>query len=460
MTDASKKKSSGGDFFTDAGQADHLAEALLLGQNIWVPELGWLTWSETHWQEIHDAQVLERVKRHVRAKFRGAAQAMAASDDTKLIDGWRSMLSAKRMNAALNLTRGIEGIIVMGAELDEDRHLLNMADGTLDLRTGEVQPHDRDQHLTMVTPTGMGDKGSELWTSFLERVQPDADVRAFLKRLMGSSLIGEIREHVMPIHNGEGANGKGAFRSAILHALGPYCLEVDPAILIAGKHSRHLTFLMELRGKRLVFCSETSRDARFNEAEMKRLVGGDPIQANRMRHDPITFLPSHTLMMVTNFLPEISGDDEANWRRVLVIPWDVVIPVEERDLQLPEKLREATPAILTWLYEGWMEYQRVGLSPPDKVRLRTAKYREDNDAIAQFVGERCMRSTAATVKPRDLYEAWVRWSAKNGHIAGSEKAFTMALNKRGFEKAGRVWAGLGLYSEDDEEPGDYRLHAA
>jgi putative DNA primase/helicase len=314
VTDAepkkAKPKTSGSDFFTDAGQADHLAEAVLLGRYIWVPELGWLAWTGTHWQEAHDAEVVERVKQHVRSKFREAVKAMGESDDTNLIDGWRSMLSAKRMTAALNLTRGIKGILVMGADLDEDRYLLNMADGTLDLRAGEPKPHDRRDHLTMVTPTGMSDTGDELWTGFLMRVQPDPEVRSFIQRLMGSALLGEVRDHVMPINTGEGANGKGVFRSTILHAIGPYGLEVDPALLIEQKHGRHLTFLMELRGKRVVFCSETSKGAKFNEAEMKRLVGGDPIQANRMRKDPITFLPSHTLLMVTNHLPNISGDDE------------------------------------------------------------------------------------------------------------------------------------------------------
>ncbi len=450
MTSA-RDKQAAGDFFTDAGQADHLAETLLGGTHIWVPELGWHTWTGSHWEELHDAQVLERVKQYIRGRFQQAARALGADNDTKMIDGWRSMLSAKRMNAALGLTRGVAGILVTADELDHDRHLLNLACGTLDLHTGQVRPHDQLDHLTLVTPTGIGDTGAELWATFLERIQPDPDVRSFVRRLMGSALLGEVRDHVMPILNGEGANGKGVFRSAIMHALGPYAVEVDPALLIDGKHGRHLTFLMELRGKRVVFCSETSQGAKFNEAEMKRLVGGDPIQANRMRRDPITFLPSHTLIMITNHLPQISGDDAANWRRVLVIPFDVVIPEHERDPELPERLRLAAPAILSWLRDGWLEYQQIGLCPPEAVRLRTKQYQEDNDALAQFITERCMKSMAATVKPRELYEAWCRWCGKNGEVSGTEKAFSMSLGKRGFTKAGRVWSGLALYAEDEDD---------
>lgn len=440
-----------GDFFTDAGQADHLAKELLVGQCIWCPELGWMSWRDTHWEELHDARVVELVRRHVRDRFRSAVTRMGDDGDTKTVDGWRSMLSAKRINSALGLTRGIAGIIVHADDLDADRYVLNTANGTLDLRTGEERSHDRNDRITKVTPTGMGDTGAELWSSFLERVLPDADVRSFVQRLMGSSLLGEIRDHVMPILTGEGANGKGVFRSAILHALGPYAVEVDPALLIDGKHARHLTFLMELRGRRVVFCSETSKGARFAESEMKRLVGGDPIQANRMRRDPITFLPSHSLMMVTNHLPNISGDDEANWRRVLVIPFDVVIPEDERDPELPERLRLAAPAILAWMHEGWLEYRRIGLAPPEAVRLRTKQYREDNDALARFFKDRCIESTAATVAPRQLFHAWSKWCGENHEVPGTEKAFSISIGKRGAEKRGRVWAGIGLYADNDDD---------
>lgn len=444
-----KADKTSGDFFTDAGQADHLARTLLLNKCIWCPELGWLQWQGTHWEEMHDAEVTELVRQRVRAEFRAAVRSMDGHADTKVIDGWRSMLSAKRIGSTLNLTRGIGGIIVRGADLDVDRYLVNTATGTLDLRTDEVKPHDQRDRITKVTPTGMNDTGADLWNSFLARVLPDTEVRTFMQRLMGASLLGEIRDHVMPIFNGEGANGKGAFRSAILHALGPYAVEVDPALLIDGKHSRHLTFLMELRGRRVVFCSETSKGARFAESEMKRLVGGDPIQANRMRRDPITFLPSHTLLMVTNHLPNISGDDEANWRRVLVIPFDVVIPEEERDPELPERLRLAAPAILQWMHEGWLDYQQVGLAPPEAVRLRTKQYREDNDAVSRFIKERCMESQAATVAPRQLFTSWQKWCVDNDEAAGSEKAFSITLGRRGVVKRGRVWAGIGLYAEED-----------
>src|SRR6185369_4338700 len=111
--------------------------------------------------------------------------------------------------------------------------------------------------------------------------------------------------------------------------------EVDPEILMVSHNPGHKTFLMELKGRRLIFCSETDRNRRFNEPMMKRLSGGDPIQANKMRMDPITFLPSHLLVMCTNHLPKLAGDDEANWRRVLVVPFDVVIPEAERNGRLP-----------------------------------------------------------------------------------------------------------------------------
>src|SRR5262249_37921765 len=152
---------------------------------------------------------------------------------------------------------------------------------------------------------------------------------------------------------GTGANGKGTLRDALMAAVGDYGREVDPEILMESHNVRHGTFKMQLRGRRLVFCSETDRSRRFAEAAMKRAVGGDPIEANLMHPDPIPFDPSHTLVMLTNHLPRVSGDDEAVWRRIMVVPFDVVIPEGERDPELPRRLRAQAPAVLAWALEGW-----------------------------------------------------------------------------------------------------------
>ncbi|WP_234336632.1 DNA primase family protein, partial [Streptomyces graminis] len=193
-----------------------------------------------------------------------------------------------------------------------------------------------------------GDGGAAEFEQFIERILPDPDVRAFVQRFFGYAMLGKVTEHVMPIFTGTGANGKGTLRDAVMSAMGDYAIEVDPAILMESKHERHGAFKMRLRGARMVFCSETEQGKRFAESTMKRLTGGDPIEANLMHKNPITFDPSHALVMLTNHLPAVSGDDPAVWRRILVVPFDVVIPPEDRDGGLPDRLKKAAPAVLAW----------------------------------------------------------------------------------------------------------------
>jgi putative DNA primase/helicase len=273
-------------------------------------------------------------------------------------------------------------------------------------------------------------------------------------------MLGKVTEHVMPIFTGTGANGKGTLRDALMAAFGDYAIEVDPAILMESKHERHGAFKMRLRGARLVFCSETEKGRKFAEATMKRLVGGDQIEANLMHKNPITFDPSHTLIMLTNHLPAVSGDDPAVWRRILVVPFDVVIPEEERDGELPGRLKAASSAVLAWAYQGWQDYQQQGLNPPEAVRVRTEQYRADSDALGRFLGERTMQNQHGYVKARELFTAWTSWCHDSGMRSeeiGTEVTFAASMKARGFEKkrssGGWLYRGVMLMAaqDDDEE---------
>jgi putative DNA primase/helicase len=215
---------------------------------------------------------------------------------------------------------------------------------------------------------------------------------------------------------------------------------------------------MRLRGARLAFCSETEEGRKFAAATMKRLVGGDPIEANLMHKNPITFDPSHTLIMLTNFLPKVSGDDPAVWRRILVVPFDVVIPEDERDGGLSGRLRNASSAILAWAYQGWLDYQQQGLNPPEVVRIKTAEYKASNDVLQRFFDDSVQMNPHGVVKARELFTAWSKWCHENGYppeTVGNEVNFADSMTKRGFEKkrtsAGQAYRGLMLLGGRDED---------
>lgn len=191
---------------------------------------------------------------------------------------------------------------------------------------------------------------------------------------------------------------------------------------------------------------------------------GDPIQANRMHKDPITFMPSHTLVMCTNHLPIVSGDDEATWRRLLVVPFDVVIPPEERDGTLPEKLKEphVLAAVLAWVYEGYRSYSEIGLAAPEAVRGRTASYRQESDVIGRFLAENVEFGAAYSETAAGLfsaYETFVRAEGEQQAVTKTE--FGKEMGRRSYvssKKGGTmIYSGLMVRAVDDQEERSQRF---
>ncbi|MEV6021469.1 DNA primase family protein [Streptomyces sp. NPDC051997] len=424
----------------------------------YVHGLGWHEWDSSRWlmdeQRVDIAAAVSTVKAALRE-----LEQLEGQDRDDLYKDARKSESASGLEGITRIASSLAPVSTPSKGLDSDPYLFNTPTGTVHLLTEEIRDCSRDDLITKVAGAGLDDAenaehGAAEWEAFLERILPDDDVRSFVQRLFGYAMLGEVREHVMPIFTGSGANGKGTLRDAVANAFGDYAIEVDPTILMESKHERHGAFKMRLRGARLAFCSETEKGRRFAEAAMKRLVGGDPIEANLMHKNPIQFDPSHTLVMMTNHLPAVSGDDPAVWRRILVVPFDVVIPEGERDGKLPERLKAAAPAVLAWVYEGWLAYQEQGLNPPEVVRVRTEEYKASSDVLGRFLEERTIGSPHGTVKARDLFTAWTAWCLSSGEKADSEKQFAESLANRGYEKkrssAGQVYRGLMLAGTDDE----------
>ena len=437
---------------SDSHLADEVSDNVLDGRACWNQQFGWMAWDGARWERCSDASVVEEIRQYALRRFGELAEeARAGSPDTEAIDGWRKMLDAGRLRSVHGLTRGPRE--VRWQRFDAEPLAVNTPGGIVDLESGQLGVTDPEAYHTKSTSVAPGDDGRQMWDDFLTQILPDPAVRGFVQRLIGLSLLGEVREHVLPVFIGAGANGKGTFRDAVMHALGDYAVEVDPEMLMESKNARHGTFLMRLRGARLAFCSETDEGRRFAASTMKRLTGGDPIEANYMHSDAVQFYPSHTLIMMTNALPRVSADDEAVWRRLLKVPFDVVIPAGEQDPELPAKLRACAPAVLSWALEGWREYQARGLAAPAAVRTATAAYRAENDHLGQFLSERCCLGERNSVPGGELLAAYLAWGRDQGeHFEVSAVSFADQLSKRGFDKrrgrSGVRYVGLRLWDAE------------
>lgn len=185
---------------------------------------------------------------------------------------------------------------------------------------------------------------------------------------------------------------------------------------------------------------------------MKRLTGGDRLKARRMREDFWSFNPSHTFVMLTNHKPIIIGTDEGVWRRLRLVPFDVVIPADERDEELGDRLALEADAILTWLIDGYFAWRQNGLDEPTTVTIATNAYRAESDVLGRFLQERCLIGPHFTVGSSELFAAWSRWCAAEGEDAGNQTAFAIRLQNKGMDNytssGRRRWRGVGLAAEE------------
>jgi putative DNA primase/helicase len=234
--------------------------------------------------------------------------------------------------------------------------------------------------------------------------------------------------------------------NTLLAMLGPdYATKAPPSLLMVKRTETHPTELTMLFRKRLVVAVESNEGARFNEALVKELTGGDRITARRMREDFWSFFPTHKVMLCTNHEPTIRGTDHAIWRRIRKVPFTVTIPDAEQDRELPAKLLEELPGILAWVVSGCLAWQSTSLEPPAEITSATKAYRDGQDVLGAFLEDECQEGSE--VKASDLYARYKGWAERTGESAVNQRRFGQAMNERGYkrkENHGKWYVGLKL----------------
>jgi putative DNA primase/helicase len=419
-------------------------------QLLHVGNVGWHVWDGTRWARDERGDATKAVLETLRAALAEAVE-LPKDDRDHLIHDVRRCESASGVDGVLRLAATLDGFAATTGDLDADPHLLNTTAGTLDLQTGAMRPHNPRDRITKVCGTGYDPTATApTWTRFLEEVLPDPDVRGFLRRVIGLSLVGKVIEHVLPIATGTGRNGKGVFVRTVTAAFGDYAIEAEPELFLARDRA-HPTGQLDLRGVRLATCQETDEGKHLAVATVKRLTGGDTIRARAMRQDFVEFRPSHLPVMVTNHLPRVPSDDPALWARLLVVPFDVSFLGRE-DPTLPERLELELPGVLAWAVAGYQDYTRERLNPPDAVTAATTRYHLSSDAVAQFVEDRCLVGPNFYARSNDLWAAWTEWCRGSSQEPGDRRKFKELLETRGYRsrktKISNVFDGLALAETD------------
>lgn len=417
------------------------------GSLLWVHGGGWHAWDGRRWAPDHHNTrahaVLEEVLRISWDEARG---------DKALLQDVRASMSASGSQGVLALA----STKLFAQDVDIDPYLLNCQNGTLDLHTMRLKPHDPADMITKITGASFNPNAEgRVWEPFLASSLPDPDVREFLQRYAGVALIGKVVEQVMVIATGVGRNGKGVIARSIARALGDYAVTASSDMLTVGrrgyKSAGELSAIMSLRGARWADMSELDSDARMNESLMKTLTGGDVITAKLMGKDFVEFQPSHSFYLMTNSLPAMDAESEASWGRVRVIPFDVSFLGRE-DVTLEDRISLELEAVLAWAVQGLVSYQLLGLTAPKAVLVADELYRQSNDPAGRFISEECVLSQEASVTSAELFSAYNEWASSNGEKMLSMKSFGAALRRvhgvaQRKSHGTRGYTGIGLVSE-------------
>jgi putative DNA primase/helicase len=439
---------------TDLGNAQRLVARH--GQDIryCVSSGKFLVWNGSSWVTDTTGEVERLAKGTVKAMY---------SEATELPDAGRMALikhalkseAAFRFRAMIDLTKSEPGMPVTPEQLDADPWLLNCANGTLDLRTGRLLQFNRENLCTKVAPVEFDpDAECPTWKSFLKRIMAeDSGLIRFLQRAVGYSLTGITAEQVLFFLYGTGANGKTTFVETFRKVVGDYAQQADFKSFLETRNDGARNDLARLPGARFVTAVEAGEGRKLDETTIKQVTGGDTITARFLYHEYFEFTPQFKLFLVANHKPNIAGTDEAIWRRIRLIPFNVTIPPEERDRKLPVTLERELPGILAWAVRGCLDWQKNGLGAPEQVSKATADYRREMDTLADFLEEVCVIGVKESVPASQLYTSFQNWCQRNGEQPMSQKAFGMKLGERGFQKGktrgDRIWRGLRLPADSD-----------
>ncbi|WP_242447977.1 DNA primase family protein, partial [Bacillus thuringiensis] len=374
-----------------------------------------------------------------------------------------------RINSILDVRPMVS---VKKKELDAHNFLFNCDNGVIDLKTGELLPHNRDLLLTKISPIKY-DKNAECpnWKAFLESIfktstgEADHELINYLQKAIGYSLTGVTKEQVMFFLFGNGRNGKSTFINIIQDLLGDYGRQTNSDTFLKKRNDSGINNdVARLDGARFVSAVESEEGQQLSEALVKQITGGEKMSARFLRQEYFEFTPEFKVFFTTNHKPIVKGSDEGIWRRIMLIPFTVTIPKDKIDYDLPDKLAKEMPGVLRWAVEGCMKWQAEGLRAPEAVKAATAEYREDMDILGPFIDENCAVYSTARVEAKLLYENYTKWCYQNNEMDLKNRAFYRQLEIRGFKKEKgsknktfihgmtlNEFAGASLFSGEEKE---------
>lgn len=436
----------------DMGSSQRLWDRVQ-GRFHWVGELGeYHYWNGKHWGQ-------DMVQAHLDQEFIRITEEMLRSEDEAERKQATRCRQDKAVTAVLRRMRGIPGVTVSATSFDRGKNLLNLQNGILDLETHTLMPHDPKHMITRIFGASYNPQAqAPHFRKFIESALPDAEMRGYVQRALGQTLLGNAAERSMFVIYGPSGTGKSTLLETIQKVFGDYAVTAPGSTFRSKWKEAGASYdVHRLKGKRFVISSETSEMTQFDEELLKRITGHDTISSRNLYQQFTEWVPECTVWLATNHKPTFNSDDNAIWNRLKLVEFatEFIGEGEVRNFAVDYLIPEAD-GILNWLLEGLRDYQAQGLSAPAAVAVAAENLRQDTDAVARFLEDKVADGVLVygpdqKVRSSILREMYIAWARQTGErVLGSRRFANRMASLReplSSQKFGgqQHWVGVGVH---------------
>ena len=415
----------------------------------------WFIWNGKRWEQDDTGKIITYAIECVRNIIHDADLLPDGDRRKALIQHSLKSESNSRLKALLDIASGMPAITVRSEDLDQNVWLLNCQNGTIDLRTGKLQPHNPKDFITRICASEYNPACAiPLWMQLMEKITGgDKEYMRYIQKALGYALTGDISEQAIFILYGTGSNGKSTMLNIFAALLNGYAQSTSSDTFMQKKNESVNNDIARLKGARFVSAIEMEEGKRMAESLIKSMTGGDKLVTRFLYGEFFEYVPQFKVFLAVNHKPMIRDTTKSIWRRIKLMPFTNTFTEQERDKNFPAKIMaKEMSGILAWAVQGCLLWQQEGLIEPDVVAIANREYKEEMDSFSHFFEECCVVRDGARVSNKMLRAKYDEWCVENGEHRLTQRPFSQKLLERSFSKrrgatGSYEWHGFTLRGE-------------
>ena len=440
---------------TDAGNADRFVAMYKDQVRYSAIHHKWYIWNGKYWEQ-DDGAITTYALSCIRNIINEAEMQQDSDKRRDLIKHSLRSESAGRLKAVTELAATYPEIKLLPEQMDANPWLLNCQNGTINLKTGKLQPFEAKNYMTKMCKAEYDPNcPTPLWIALLDKVtRGDKAMQRYIQKAFGYALTGDTSEQAIFILYGTGSNGKSTLLNIFSEILDTYAQSAKSDTFMEKKNDNVNNDIARLNGARFVTAIEMQENKRMSESLIKSMTGGDRLVTRFLYGEFFEYTPQFKVFLAVNHKPVIRDDTNSIWRRIKLIPFMNTFTEQERDKHYSAKiLASEMPGILAWAVQGCLLWQQEGLTMPDDVTQATQAYKAEMDSFALFFDECCVEKEEAHVSNKMLRAKYDEWCKENGEYALTQRPFSQKLLERGYQKrrasqsGAYEWFGFALRGE-------------